>query len=87
MPLSPTRSTTVTPSDTVPLPQGYDGTSPFPALCLLALALPLAAGRLIGGTWVYGLTALVWAGLVRIALLQHITRNVNSLCHTTGERP
>lgn len=37
MPLSPTRSVTVTPSDTVPLPQVYNRTSPFPALCLVAL--------------------------------------------------
>ncbi|WP_399211352.1 hypothetical protein [Streptomyces sp. SLBN-31] len=38
MPL-PTTSTTVTPSDTVPLPTATKGTSPVPALCLLALAL------------------------------------------------
>lgn len=30
MPLSPTTSTTVTPSDTVPLPQGYDRDVPLP---------------------------------------------------------
>jgi stearoyl-CoA desaturase (delta-9 desaturase) len=31
--------------------------------------------------------ALVWAGLVRILLLQHVTWSVNSLCHLLGNRP
>ncbi|MER5526101.1 acyl-CoA desaturase [Streptomyces sp. NPDC002677] len=59
----------------------------FPALCVLTLALPFAAGWLIGGSWVAALTALLWAGLVRIALLHHVTWSVNSLCHVIGERP
>lgn len=54
---------------------------------MLTLVLPFAAGRLIGGTWVSALTALLWAGLVRIALLHHVTWSVNSLCHVIGERP
>ncbi|WP_443052455.1 hypothetical protein [Streptomyces sp. NBC_00299] len=49
--------------------------------------LPFAVGWAIGGTWVYGVTALLWAGLVRIALLHHVTWSVNSLCHLIGERP
>ncbi|MGW7426653.1 fatty acid desaturase [Streptomyces sp. NPDC054813] len=59
----------------------------FPLLCVLTLALPFGAGWAIGGSWVYGLTALLWAGLVRIALLHHVTWSVNSLCHMIGERP
>ncbi|MEV6756627.1 acyl-CoA desaturase [Streptomyces sp. NPDC051214] len=59
----------------------------FPALCLLTLALPLGLGWAIGGSWLHGVTALLWAGLVRIALLQHVTWSVNSLCHMIGERP
>ncbi|MFF3456731.1 acyl-CoA desaturase [Streptomyces sp. NPDC002730] len=59
----------------------------FPVLCLLSLTLPFAAGWAIGGTVRDGLTALLWAGLVRIALLQHVTWSVNSLCHMIGERP
>ncbi|PKV90051.1 acyl-CoA desaturase [Streptomyces sp. TLI_146] len=59
----------------------------FPALCGLTLALPFGAGWLIGGSWVSALTALLWAGLVRIALLHHVTWSVNSLCHVIGERP
>ncbi|MGW0969227.1 acyl-CoA desaturase [Streptomyces sp. NPDC002516] len=59
----------------------------FPALCGLTLVIPFAAGGLIGGTWTSALTALLWAGLVRIALLHHVTWSVNSLCHVIGERP
>jgi stearoyl-CoA desaturase (delta-9 desaturase) len=33
------------------------------------------------------LTALPWAGLVRIAPLHHVNRSVDSLCHLIGERP
>jgi stearoyl-CoA desaturase (Delta-9 desaturase) len=59
----------------------------FPALCVLSLALPFGAGWLTGGTWRTALTALLWAGLVRIAVLQHVTWSVNSLCHVFGTRP
>jgi stearoyl-CoA desaturase (delta-9 desaturase) len=30
---------------------------------------------------------MLWAGLARIALLQHVTWSVNSLCHLIGTRP
>ena len=33
------------------------------------------------------ISALVWAGLVRVALLQHVTWSVNSVCHLVGARP
>jgi hypothetical protein len=33
------------------------------------------------------LAALLWAGLVRAALLRHVTWSVNSLCHVIGTRP
>jgi stearoyl-CoA desaturase (delta-9 desaturase) len=59
----------------------------FPALCAASLALPAAAGWLIGGTWQAALAAMLWAGLARIALLQHVTWSVNSLCHLIGTRP
>jgi len=59
----------------------------FPALCIASLALPFAAGWALGGTLYAGLLALVWAGLVRITLLQHVTWSVNSLCHVFGSRP
>jgi stearoyl-CoA desaturase (delta-9 desaturase) len=59
----------------------------FPVLCLASLALPFAAGWALGGTWQAAVLALVWAGLVRIFLLQHVTWSVNSLCHLVGNRP
>ncbi|HJZ28109.1 MAG TPA: fatty acid desaturase, partial [Streptosporangiaceae bacterium] len=59
----------------------------FPALCVVSLALPFAAGWAIGGNWRAALAALVWAGLVRVTLLQHVTWSVNSLCHVIGTRP
>ncbi|WP_308250418.1 acyl-CoA desaturase [Sphaerisporangium fuscum] len=59
----------------------------FPALCAASLLLPFAAGWTISGSLYGGLTAFIWAGLVRVALLQHVTWSVNSLCHMIGGRP
>lgn len=59
----------------------------FPALCVASLALPFGVGWAIGGGWFAALTALLWAGPVRILLLQHVTWSVNSLCHLIGVRP
>ena len=58
----------------------------FPALCVASLALPFALGWAIAGAR-GALLALVWAGLVRIFLLQHVTWSINSLCHLLGSRP
>ena len=60
----------------------------FPILCVASLALPAFAGwALSGGSLTAAWSALLWAGLVRILLLQHVTWSVNSLCHLLGERP
>jgi stearoyl-CoA desaturase (delta-9 desaturase) len=62
--------------------------SAFPALCLASLALPAAVGWAVSaGSARAALLALLWAGLVRIFLLQHVTWSVNSLCHLLGNRP
>jgi stearoyl-CoA desaturase (delta-9 desaturase) len=58
----------------------------FPALCAASLAAPFGIGWAIGGLR-GALLALLWAGLVRIFLLQHVTWSVNSLCHVLGSRP
>ena len=50
-------------------------------------ALPFASGWAIGGTWQAALLARVWARLVRIFVLQHVTWSVNSLRHMFGNRP
>jgi stearoyl-CoA desaturase (delta-9 desaturase) len=59
----------------------------FPVWCLLSLALPFGLGWLIGGTLGAGITALIWAGGVRVFVLHHVTWSINSLCHTFGRRP
>jgi len=60
----------------------------FPALCVVSLALPAGIGWVLGGFSVHAaVLALLWAGLVRIFLLQHVTWSVNSLCHLIGDRP
>ncbi|MFG1708016.1 acyl-CoA desaturase [Nonomuraea sp. M3C6] len=59
----------------------------FPALCAASLLLPFTVGWAISGSLYGAMTAFLWAGLVRIALLQHVTWSVNSLCHMIGNRP
>ena len=58
----------------------------FPLLAVASLAIPFGIGYAVSGSWVGAVTALVWAGLVRMALLHHVTWSVNSLCHTFGRR-
>ncbi len=58
----------------------------FPVLAIGSLMIPLGIGYVLSGTLVGALTALLWAGLVRMALLHHVTWSVNSLCHTFGPR-
>jgi stearoyl-CoA desaturase (delta-9 desaturase) len=59
----------------------------FPLLAVLSLLLPFVAGLLLSGTFHGAVTAFVWAGLVRMALLHHVTWSINSVCHVTGRRP
>ncbi len=48
---------------------------------------PALIGGLVTMSWQGALTAFFWAGLVRIALLHHVTWSINSVCHVYGERP
>jgi stearoyl-CoA desaturase (Delta-9 desaturase) len=59
----------------------------FPMWCVLSLAIPFGLGWLLGGGLAGALTALLWAGGVRILVLHHVTWSINSLCHTFGDRP
>jgi stearoyl-CoA desaturase (delta-9 desaturase) len=59
----------------------------FPVWCVVSLALPFGLGWLLGGTLGAAFSALVWAGLVRICVLHHVTWSVNSLCHMFGRQP
>jgi stearoyl-CoA desaturase (delta-9 desaturase) len=60
----------------------------FPLIALGSLVLPFLLGlALSGGSLVDGgLSALLWAGLVRIFLVHHITWSINSICHFFGSR-
>jgi stearoyl-CoA desaturase (Delta-9 desaturase) len=59
----------------------------FPLMCVASLVLPFGLGWAITGTLRGAVTAFIWAGLARVALLQHVTWSVNSLCHMIGDRP
>ena len=59
----------------------------FPLWCGLSLAVPFGVGYALGGGIVPALTALVWAGGVRIFVLHHVTWSINSICHTFGRHP
>lgn len=58
----------------------------FPLFAIASLALPFALGWLLAGTIGGALSALVWAGVVRMALLHHVTWSINSICHMFGKR-
>ena len=70
-------------------PQGKNlpAAANWPVAHIGSLVLPFLLGFAISGTLWGGLTAFVWAGLARVAFLQHVTWSVNSLCHLVGERP
>ena len=59
----------------------------FPVLAVASLALPFAVGWALSGGPEGALTAFLWAGLLRMALLHHVTWSVNSICHLVGRRP
>ena len=59
----------------------------FPWLVLTSIVSPALVGGLVTMSWKGALTALFWAGLVRIGLLHHVTWAINSVCHVFGERP
>ncbi|WP_084011222.1 acyl-CoA desaturase [Pseudofrankia sp. DC12] len=60
----------------------------FPWLMAVSLLAPAALGWALTGGTVHGAaTAFLWAGLVRIFVLHHVTFSVNSICHVLGPRP
>jgi stearoyl-CoA desaturase (Delta-9 desaturase) len=58
----------------------------FGLIVLVGLLIPFLLGWSITGELVGGLTALVWAGLVRVFLVHHVTFSINSICHFFGRR-
>jgi stearoyl-CoA desaturase (delta-9 desaturase) len=59
----------------------------FVPMTIVTLALPAVLGGLITMSWWGAVTALFWAGFVRVGFLHHITWSVNSICHMIGDRP
>ena len=57
----------------------------YPLYAFLSLALPTAAGYLLGGAS-EALRCLLWAGFARITLNHHGTWAINSICHTYGRQ-
>src|SRR6202162_2850654 len=58
----------------------------FPLIVVATLAVPFLAGLAWGGRLHGGLEAFLWAGLVRIFLVHHVTWSINSICHFFGAR-
>jgi stearoyl-CoA desaturase (delta-9 desaturase) len=59
----------------------------FPWMVTASLVLPAVLGGLITGSLAGAVSAFVWAGLVRIFVLHHVTWSINSICHVFGTRP
>jgi stearoyl-CoA desaturase (Delta-9 desaturase) len=59
----------------------------FVALSVATLVVPALLGGLLSWSWWGAFTAFFWAGLVRVALLHHVTWSINSICHMIGEQP
>nr|WP_263254074.1 acyl-CoA desaturase [Saccharopolyspora rosea] len=59
----------------------------FPVWTATTLLMPALLGGLLTWSWTGVLTGFFWAGLVRVAVLHHVTWSVNSICHMIGERP
>ena len=59
----------------------------FVVWAFISLMLPALVGGLATMSWAGAWSAFFWAGLVRIALLHHVTWSINSVCHVVGNRP
>ena len=59
----------------------------FVLLSVATLLVPALLGGLLTWSWWGALTAFFWAGLVRVALLHHVTWSINSICHMIGDQP
>ena len=59
----------------------------FVLLSAATLLVPALLGGLLTWSWWGALTAFFWAGLVRVALLHHVTWSINSICHMIGDAP
>jgi stearoyl-CoA desaturase (delta-9 desaturase) len=59
----------------------------FPLWMILTFSLPPLLGWAFTGTLEGALSAGLWASLVRVFMLHHVTWSINSICHFYGKRP
>ena len=62
-------------------------TRSFAWIVAASIILPGILGGLITQSWLGFFTGLFWGGIVRIALVHHVTWSINSICHVFGKRP
>jgi stearoyl-CoA desaturase (Delta-9 desaturase) len=53
----------------------------------VSLLLPAVLGGLLSWSWSGVFTGFFWGGLVRLAVSNHVTWSINSICHMVGARP
>jgi stearoyl-CoA desaturase (delta-9 desaturase) len=53
----------------------------------VSLLLPALIGGLVTWSWVGAVTGFFWGGLVRLAISNHVTWSINSICHMIGAQP
>ncbi len=58
----------------------------YPYWIVIGLVLPAIIGGVATTSWWGVLLGFVWGGLVRLAVVHHITWSVNSVCHIWGSR-
>jgi stearoyl-CoA desaturase (delta-9 desaturase) len=58
----------------------------FIPLCVATIALPAAIGFVVTGTLAGALSALLFAGIIRIGISHNVTWSINSVCHKFGKR-
>ncbi len=58
----------------------------FPLWVAVGLLLPGVVAGLITWSWTGALLGFIWGGLVRMALVHHVTWSINSVCHIWGAR-
>jgi stearoyl-CoA desaturase (delta-9 desaturase) len=59
----------------------------FPLWVGISLGAPAVLGGLITWSWWGAFSAFLWASLIRVFLLHHVTWSINSVCHAIGKRP
>jgi len=53
----------------------------------VSLVLPAIIGGLVTMSWWGALSGFFWGGLVRLAVSNHVTWSINSICHMVGAQP